>query len=322
MNFLKRIRDINIRIEKIHIFCFILLTSFSFLSVALAEKVNDLKIDRYVNDFANVIDDTEESQLNKELSDFNAMTSNQIVVVTVNNLDGDYIESYGIKLAERIKAGSSKNDNGVILLFSKDDKKVRIEIGYGLEGSLTDSKSHNIINDIMVPEFKGENYTKGLVDGTHSIMEVVKQDNFSTSSNGFLDSIKNTPLINLMFIFFALFVLAGVAISWLASVLGRTKSWWLGGLIGFIISLLVYLFLLPITYVFLFSIIGFVFDYFVSKSYKEHKKTRTNPEWWAGGSWGPGGGFGGGYSGSSGGFGGGFGGGGGGFGGGGSSGSW
>ena len=288
-----------------------------------AEKIEDLKVNKYINDFANIIEDNTELELENNLREFFASTTHQIVVVTVNNIDGDYIENYSIKLAEKIKAGGEKNDNGAILLISKDDKQMRLEVGYGLEGVLTDSRSSYITNNIIKPEFKNGNYTAGIKNGVEEVVKVTSQENYG---KGIDEKSKNSPNILLKIlskfppeVFLIIFFLGFGAIQWFISVLGRTKSWWLGGIIGFIISAILFYLVIQSLFIFLITLFGFLFDYFISKNYKEHSQRLKDgpPDWWAGGS-----AFGGGsgWSGSS--SGGGFSGGGGGFGGGGSSSSW
>jgi uncharacterized protein len=234
-------------------------------------------------------------------------------------MDGDYIENYSVKLAEKIKAGSEKNDNGVLLIISKEDRKIRIEVGYGLEGVLTDVKSFNIIRNIITPEFKKENYTQGIKNGVEEIVKITSDEKYdpsktSSPSNIFMKILSKFPPE----IFFIIFFFGFGIVQWIISILGRTKSWWLGGVIGLIISGVLFYFVIQSLFIFLITIFGFVFDYFISKNYKEHAQKLKDgpPDWWAGGSTFGGGG---GWSNSSGG---GFSGGGGGFGGGGSSGSW
>ena len=157
------------------------------LNISFAEKISDLKVDKYVNDYANIIDDNKEAELNAILYKYFASSTNQVVVVTVNNMDGDYIESYSIKLAEKIKAGGEKNDNGVILLVAKDDRKMRIEVGYGLEPVLTDGRSSYIINNILKPEFKNNNYTSGIENGILEIIKILDNSsdvNYSNYADG------------------------------------------------------------------------------------------------------------------------------------------
>jgi uncharacterized protein len=311
----------NIKVTLKIFLCFLFLVKVVVygVSVANAEKLENLRIDRYVNDNANIIDDKAQTEIETMLFNHFASTTHQIVVVTVNNINGDYIENYSIKLAEKIKAGTEKNDNGVILLISKEDRQLRIEVGYGLEGVLTDVKSSYVIRNIITPEFKKENYTEGIKNGVKEIIKITNDENYSKSlginnnSNTFLKILLLLPLeILVIFFFFGIGI-----VQWTVSVLGRTKSWWLGGVIGLIISLVIYFTLFASLFVFLITIFGFVFDYFISKNYKEHISGKKSgpPDWWAGGST-----FGGGsgWTNSSGGFSGG----GGSFGGGGSSGNW
>ncbi len=307
----------NIKIILKVFLCFLFLVAGA--SVVSAEKLEDLKVDKFVNDYANIIENNTELELENKLRIFFASSTHQIVVVTVNNMSGDYIENYSIKLAQMLKAGSEKNDNGVLLLVSKDDKKLRIEVGYGLEGVLTDAKSANIIRSIITPEFKNNNYTEGIKAGTEEIIKITSDENYSKSldkketNSLFLKLLSKIPFEFFILIFFFGFTI----LQWIISVLARTKSWWLGGVFGFIISCILYFALFASLFLFLITILGFVFDYFISKNYKEHaEKLKSGPpDWWAGGSNFGGGG---GWSNS----GGGFSGGGGGFGGGGSSGSW
>lgn len=296
-------------------FCFV------FVSISNAEKIEDLNINKYVNDYANIIEDNTELELENKLRAFFASTTHQIVVVTVNNMSGDYIENYSIKLAEKIKAGGEKNDNGAILLISKEERGIRIEVGRGLEGVLTDAKSSRVIRNIITPEFKKGDYTTGIKNGTEELMKITSDENYvgsnddkNASPNLFLKTLsKFPPEIFLVIIFFGF-----GAMQWVISILGRTKSWWLGGVIGLAISVIIYFLLFSSLFIFLITILGFLFDYFISKNYKEHAEKLKDgpPDWWAGGSTFGGGG---GWSNSSGG---GFSGGGGSFGGGGASGSW
>lgn len=295
---------------------------FAFILTSNAEKIEDLNVNKYVNDYANIIEDNIELELENKLRTYFASTTHQIVVVTVNNMSGDYIENYSIKLAEKIKAGGEKNDNGVILLIAKEEKGIRVEVGRGLEGVLTDAKSSRVIRNIIAPEFKKGDYTTGIKNGAEEITKITSNENYAGSSynknansNIFLKILSKIPLEFFIIIFFF-----GLSIfQWLISIMGRTKSWWLGGVIGFLISAILFYLVIQSLFIFLITLFGFLFDYFISKNYKEHSQRLKDgpPDWWAGGST-----FGGGsgWSGSSGG--GGFSGGGGSFGGGGASGSW
>ena len=116
-------------------------------------------------------------------SDFNSLTSHllslnsqngpQIAVLILKSLEGESIESFSIKVAEKWKIGSSENDDGVIILISLDEHKIRIEVGYGLEGTLTDAKCSLIIRNIMAPLFRSDKYAKGITEAVYAIEGVL-----------------------------------------------------------------------------------------------------------------------------------------------------
>jgi uncharacterized protein len=299
--------------------------AISCVNLSIAEKIEDLNVDRYVNDFAGIIDDDVENALNQKLYDLNASTTNQVVVVTVNNLDGDYIEHYSIKLAEKIKAGNEKNDNGVILLVAKEDREMRIEVGYGLESTLTDGKSSYIIENILIPNFKNGDYTAGIKEGVDAIVGVVTDANFEIpSDNSDSESTWSTIFGVIASVFFWIIWIFVIVFQWIAAILGRTKSWWLGGVFGLFIGVIIWIFTTSLLFSGLATAIlvflGLVFDYYISKNYKSYVAgSKSSPSWWSGGNWGPSSGSGSTWTSSSSG---GFGGGGGSFGGGGSSGKW
>ncbi|MFX8652960.1 TPM domain-containing protein, partial [Acinetobacter baumannii] len=92
---------------------------------------------------------------------FEQKTSNQVVVASFNHLQGDSLESFSVHLAQAWKIGSKQHDNGVLLLIIKDSHQIRIEVGYGLEGVLTDALSSVIIQNDIVPAFKQGHYDEG-----------------------------------------------------------------------------------------------------------------------------------------------------------------
>lgn len=126
----------------------------------------------YVNDFANVIPDDVEQRLEQTLRDYEAKTTNEIAVVTVESLDGQTVEDYTMGLAEQWGVGKRVKDNGVIILLALNERDVRIEVGYGLEPVLTDAKAGSIINK-MIPFFKDGKYGVGLELGAKEVMGVI-----------------------------------------------------------------------------------------------------------------------------------------------------
>lgn len=132
-----------------------------------------------VNDYANVLDNDTIASLENKLADYEKQTTNQIVVLILPSLEGENLEEFSIKTAEKWKIGYKGKDNGVILLIAMNDRKLRIETGYGLEEYLTDIKCGQIIRNKITPYFKTGNYKEGIIQGVDSIISVIGgKDNF------------------------------------------------------------------------------------------------------------------------------------------------
>ncbi|WP_198168817.1 TPM domain-containing protein [Bordetella flabilis] len=127
-------------------------------------------------DEAKLLDPTTVARLTDMLAAHERATGQQVVVVTLASLRGVPIEDFGYQLGRRWGIGQKGKDNGALLIVSRDDRKVRIEVGYGLEGQLTDAISSAIINQIIVPAFSQGNYNKGILDGTAAIVKVLGGD--------------------------------------------------------------------------------------------------------------------------------------------------
>ncbi|MEI6810458.1 MAG: TPM domain-containing protein [Candidatus Nomurabacteria bacterium] len=248
----------------------------------------------YVNDYANILSVDAKQNLENELKNFTASSSNEIAVVTIPDLGGDAVENYASKLFSSWKIGDAKNDNGILLLISRDDHKLRIEVGYGLEGALPDITAKDIIDNKITPSFKQGNYDEGIIQGVKAIEEVTRGEYKATGK-------KSSSSINgNMIEFIIVFIIIGL--QFLASILGRSKSWWAGGLIGGIGGVAITFFgILGITLIWgsiltvIFILFGLLFDYFVSNAYKNAVSGGSSIPWWIGGNRG-GGSFGGGSS--------------------------
>jgi len=112
--------------------------------------------------------------LNKKLADFEEQTTNQIAVLIIPTLEGDNLEDYSIRLADKWKVGQKGKDNGVILLIVKGDRKIRIEVGYGLEGVLPDGLAGQIIRENIAPHFLRGNFYSGIEEGVSKIIAAIK----------------------------------------------------------------------------------------------------------------------------------------------------
>ena len=112
--------------------------------------------------------------LERKLAAFERETSNQIAVLLIPSLEGDSLEDYSIRLAEKWKIGQQGKNNGVILVIVKNDRKLRIEVGYGLEGALPDALAGTIIRNEIAPRFKAGQFFQGIEAGVNSIIAATK----------------------------------------------------------------------------------------------------------------------------------------------------
>lgn len=255
----------------------------------------------FVNDFAGVLSQASRQELEQSLDTFAKEKNHEIAIVTIKTLDGDAIEEYANRLFREWGIGTKKNNNGVLFLAAIDDRKMRIEVGYGLEGALTDLESKHIQDDVVRPLFRNNDYSAGIAEGAKAIMQAIEGEIVALPrANG---QWANGIMRYGGEIFFLLFLFG----SWIVSILGRTKSWWLGGVLGGLGGALAWFFSGGWYWVAILGFGGLFFDYFVSKNYKSHLADH-HPAWWAGGAWGGwdrwgggGGGFGGFGGGSSGG---------------------
>jgi uncharacterized protein len=129
-----------------------------------------------VVDQANVISPTTRSAIEAKSKELEDKSGIQLVVATVKSLQGGDIETYGNELFRFWKLGEAKKNNGVLLLVAPAEHKVRIEVGYGLEGTLTDALSSVIIASAMVPRFKANDYSGGIERGVDGIISVLTTD--------------------------------------------------------------------------------------------------------------------------------------------------
>src|SRR5262249_53224341 len=111
-----------------------------------------------------------------KLADLEARTSDQLVVATVRSLGGSSVEDYANRLFRDWKLGQQGRNNGVLLLVAPNERKVRIEVGYGLEGTLTDALSKTVIETAVVPRFRAGDFADGVARGTDAIIEILTGD--------------------------------------------------------------------------------------------------------------------------------------------------
>jgi uncharacterized protein len=152
-----------------------------FLSSGRAVALEVPPLKSRINDYAGILSPATAQQLETMLENFEATDSTQIVLLTIPSLEGDSLENFSMRVVEAWKIGQAKLDNGALLLISKNDRKLRIEVGYGLEGKLTDLTSGRIIRDVITPRFKEGNFDQGVTNGLSAMMAAVKGE-FTASS--------------------------------------------------------------------------------------------------------------------------------------------
>ncbi|MFH1797091.1 MAG: YgcG family protein [Pseudomonadota bacterium] len=156
--------------------CARLLSALVFLAVAFAPAVaaDLLPLTGRVVDQAGMIDAATKALLTAKLEAFEQKSSDQIVVATMNSLDGDSIEDFANRQFRAWGLGQAGENNGILLLVAKDDHKMRIEVGYGLEGTLTDLHSKLIIENTMVPAFRAGDFSGGISRAVDDIILVLE----------------------------------------------------------------------------------------------------------------------------------------------------
>jgi uncharacterized protein len=260
-----------------------LLALIAFLPLVAFAYTSPGKPVGFVNDFAQMLTADTRSALEQELKNFRAEKAHEIAVVTVPTIADETIETYAVKLFAEWGIGGKEKDNGVLLLIARDEREVRIEVGYGLEGALTDLESKQIIDKVIVPAFARGEIDAGVTQGVSAIEQAIASEYAPPAP-------APEQVIGDLFpflIFGGWFFLSLVFGS-----LARTKSWWLGGVlggvagtaIGFVFASFVYgalsaALLIPL---------GLLIDFIASKA--------GGSNWFRGGG-GFGGGFGGGRSG-------------------------
>jgi uncharacterized protein len=154
---------------------------FSFSS-AHALDVPPLK--GYVNDYAEMIAPSAKRKIEKELRAFEQSDSTQVFVLTVPSLEGEVLEDYSIKVVEAWKIGQKGKDNGILLLVANKDRKIRIEVGRGLEGKLTDLTAGQIVDLVIKPRFKRGDFEGGFVAGVSAIVDATRGEFKAESPRG------------------------------------------------------------------------------------------------------------------------------------------
>jgi len=254
-----------------------------------------------VVDRAHILSPASLSDLNSVLAAHESKTSNQVAVLTLPSLEGHPLEDFSHQVATAWALGKKGTDNGVLFLIAVKEKKLRIEVGYGLEGTLTDAKSSQIIRHEVVPRFRKGDFSGGTVAGTQAILGTIEGSYANTnqyrSQKEKTDYLVSFFLATTLGTIVALFL--GARWIWSGSVIGSIVSFLIAFPSGFLVGILAAV--VTTFLVALFLGLGRHIEYTDPSRHSSWGSTGGH----MGGSGGFGGGFGGGFSGGGGGFGGG-----------------
>lgn len=250
-----------------------------------------------VTDLTSTLDTAQKQELETKLAAFEARKGSQIAILLVPSTQPETIEQFGIRVVDAWKLGRKGVDDGVLLLIAKDDRKLRIEVGYGLEGALNDATSKRIVSEIIAPDFKRGDYYSGIDAGVDAIIKVVEgeplppvtQRESAQFGNG------SDSFGQLFGAGFVIFMLGNIV---LRQLLGRLPS---GLIVGGVIGILAWAMLLSVGLAVVAAIVAFV----LSLAFGAGGGGTSFPGWGGGTGGGWGGGGDGGFSGGGGGFGGG-----------------
>jgi uncharacterized protein len=155
---------------------FFILLTVNFVPFGFAQQVSYPAATGYVVDQSGIIDSAAKSRLEAWILELKQKTTAEVAVVTVDSTEPLSIEEYAVNLFQKFGIGQKGKDNGVLFLVAYKDRRMRIEVGYGLEGAITDAYSSQIINSIVAPEFKQGNFSDGIEKGTAAIVTLIAKE--------------------------------------------------------------------------------------------------------------------------------------------------
>ena len=182
-----------------------------------------------VVDTAGMIDAPSKEHLEQMLRAHEELTTEQVVVVTLPDLQGSTIEDYGYQLGRHWGIGQKGKDNGALLVVARDERKVRIEVGYGLEDRLTDAQSSVIISQIITPAFRQGDFVGGITKGAEAMVQVLGGDPLAEPAVGATGSSAASEDEGLDWKMILLFLVLFVVISYISARSGRGRSIGSGG---------------------------------------------------------------------------------------------
>lgn len=180
-------------------------------------------------DQSNTLSRDEIRALETKLEEFERATSNQVVVLMIPSLGGESIEEYSLRVAEKNKFGKRERNNGILLVIAKNDRKLRIEVGYGLEGALPDATADQIIRHVIVPRLRNGDYFGGISAGLDAIMAATRGE-----YKGEGDDMMQGPVLAAIVVLAVIVMLLIISFRSRKHYIGRRGyssggGWWWGG---------------------------------------------------------------------------------------------
>lgn len=262
-------------------FVALLIFAASIAAPVSAQKIELPANDGYVTDSARLLTPEQDQALEDLLSAYERETSNQIVVLIIPSLRGESGLDIALEAHRTWGVGGSEKDNGIVLLVAYEDREVFISVGNGLEGAVPDIVAKGVIDEEIVPRFREGAYAEGIRGAIEALQKHIGGE-YTADRYAERNGAGWSPAMFFVFL---------VLLQWIVAILERTKSWWLGGVLGgigalILVAIFSWWWTIPILVA-----AGLLLDFLVSRNFKKRGPTK----WWAGGNWGPGGrgGFGG-----------------------------
>lgn len=258
-----------------------------FLSIGMVSAKTIPRPTDFVTDCCQLLSVEEKNTINATLSKFQQETSTQVAVAVVKSLEGNNIESYATELFRSWGLGTKEKNNGVLLLFALEEKKIRIEVGYGLEGALPDILAGRIIRDEITPLMKQSRYGDAIINGTNAIIFATQGEYTISSPSLYKKSIDEAipdDVGGMVSAFLGLLFVLGNSLVYTVSYMARSKSIWAGGVGGgFIGVVLIFIFgfgVITAVAAGILIIIGFILDAVLSWNYSSLKSQGKSTNFW------------------------------------------
>src|SRR6266571_874291 len=246
-----------------------------------------------VTDLTGTLTAAQIQTLEGRLRDFERGKGSQIAVLMLPSTQPETIEEYSIRVAEAWKIGRAKIDDGVILVVAKDDRKLRVEVGRGLEGAIPDAVAKRVVSDVIAPHFRSGDYYGGIAAGTDALMKLIEGEGLPAPRSGvIINGVHRAIDFQTIFLLFVALVVTGAIFRRL---FGRVIG---AGISGGIVGAIVWLAAGAVAFAVIGGLIGFVVALVNGLGSRRGNWASGG---WSGGGWSGGGGFGGGGGGFSGG---------------------